>query len=268
MSTLLDAGRLAFGTLSVLPVRPPRRVDGPVGGAAMLLAPVVGVVLAALVAVPAGLLVGALDRPPLLVAVLAVGALALLTRGMHADGLADVADGLGSGRTGEDALAVMKRSDIGPFGVVTLLVALLAQVVATAVLLGADAQLGAAALGLAVVLGRTTLPWLCTPAYPAARPGGLGALVAGRVERPAAALVVLLVAAGLGAGAWFLTDGDADRTRWLVAAALGFLVGQGCASEVAARCLRRFGGVTGDVYGAAVETAVTATLVVTALVAA
>ncbi|MDN7121689.1 adenosylcobinamide-GDP ribazoletransferase [Nocardioides sp. ChNu-153] len=268
MSTLVDAGRLAVGTLSVLPVRPPRRVDGAVGGVAMLLAPAVGLVLAALVAVPAGVLTGPLERPPLLVAVLVVGALAFLTRAMHADGLADVADGLGSGRTGEEALAVMKRSDIGPFGVVTLLVALLAQVAATAVLLAADPLLGAAALGVAVVLGRTTLPWLCTPAYPAARPGGLGALVAGRVERPAAAVAVALVVALLAVGAWSVTAGHDDRSRWLVAAGLGLVVGQGCARGLASRCVRRFGGVTGDVYGAAVETAVTATLVATALVAA
>ena len=57
---------------------------------------------------------------------------AALTRGLHLDGLADTADGLGSGKPAEDALRIMKQSDIGPFGVITLVFALLAQVAALA----------------------------------------------------------------------------------------------------------------------------------------
>ena len=53
---------------------------------------------------------------------------AALTRGLHLDGLADTADGLGSAKPAEDALRIMKQSDIGPFGVITLLFVLLAQV--------------------------------------------------------------------------------------------------------------------------------------------
>jgi hypothetical protein len=45
----------------------------------------------------------------LLAAVLAITAAALLTRALHLDGLADFADGLGSGRPAGDALAIMKR---------------------------------------------------------------------------------------------------------------------------------------------------------------
>ncbi|NEA02421.1 adenosylcobinamide-GDP ribazoletransferase, partial [Streptomyces sp. SID10116] len=49
-------------------------------------------------------------------------------RGLHLDGLADTADGLGSAKPADDALRIMKQSDIGPFGVITLLFVLLAQV--------------------------------------------------------------------------------------------------------------------------------------------
>jgi cobalamin synthase len=56
--------------------------------------------------------------------VVVVAAGALLTRGLHLDGLADLADGLGSGRPAGDALSIMKRSDIGPFGVVGVVLAL------------------------------------------------------------------------------------------------------------------------------------------------
>ncbi len=149
-----DALRLAFGTLTILPVRPPSTVDRRTAGRAMVLAPLVGlslglVVVAALWALGGGSLLtypphgsltyiaGAHDAAPrispwspMVAAVAVVALLALLTRAMHLDGLADVADGLGSGKRGDDALAIMRRSDLGPFGVVTLVLALFFQVMA------------------------------------------------------------------------------------------------------------------------------------------
>lgn len=89
---LMDGLRFAVGTLSVLPVRV-ERVDRQVAGQAMTLAPAVGLLL--------GLIAGLAllpPAPPLLGAALALGLLALLTRGLHLDGLADLADGLGSGK--------------------------------------------------------------------------------------------------------------------------------------------------------------------------
>ena len=61
---------------------------------------------------------------------LVVVALALLSRGLHLDGLADLADGLGSRRPAAGAHEVMARSDIGPFGVAAVVLALLLQVAA------------------------------------------------------------------------------------------------------------------------------------------
>lgn len=172
--------RFAIGTLSVFPVRVDH-VDRQVAGQAMTLAPVVGLALGVLAGLPLGLPV-----PALLGAALAVGLLALLTRGLHLDGLADLADGLGSGKPADQALDIMKKSDIGPFGVMALVFTLLVQVAALA-------EAGFAALVAACVAGRLTLTWACRPSVPAARPEGLGATVAGTV-RPSAPWLVTLAA--------------------------------------------------------------------------
>src|SRR5207245_52961 len=72
----------------------------------------------------------------------------------------------------------MKRSDIGPFGVITLLLTLLIQVAALA-----QAPHRAVAVTVAVVTGRLAVTWACREGVPPARPEGLGALVARTVRR-------------------------------------------------------------------------------------
>lgn len=258
-----DALRLMLGTLTALPVPAPGRVDRPTAGLAMALAPLGGLLLALLTAGPLLAAEHWSRASPFLLAALAVAALAALTRALHLDGLADTADGLGSGRRGESALRIMKQSDIGPFGVATLVLTLLVQVAALAELVAAGA--GAASLALALVVSRAVLPLLCTPRFPAARTDGLGAGVAGSVTpaRAVAALaLMLLLAAGAG---WAMLGGDAD-TRTSTALALAVPAGLVAGALLAVHARRRFGGVTGDVYGAAVETAFAACLVVAALI--
>src|SRR3954447_10864453 len=86
-----DALRLAFGTLTILPVRPPRVVDRRTAARAMVIAPGVGGLLGLVVVAVLWLLPSTVS--PMLAAVLVIAMLALLTRGMHLDGLADTADG-------------------------------------------------------------------------------------------------------------------------------------------------------------------------------
>ncbi|POX52881.1 adenosylcobinamide-GDP ribazoletransferase, partial [Streptomyces sp. Ru71] len=120
----LDGLRFAFGTLTVLPVTVTRWDRGAARGG-MLAAPLAGLVVGALAA-GCALALLALGAGPLLACVAAAAVPAVLTRGLHLDGLADTADGLGSGKPAEDALRIMKQSDIGPFGVLTLVFVLLA----------------------------------------------------------------------------------------------------------------------------------------------
>lgn len=243
----MNAVRLALGTLTVLPVRAPS-VDRRTAGWAMVLSPVVGVGLGMVGCLPLLLLEGT----PLLAAAVAVGVLALLTRGLHLDGLADTADGLGSGRRGREALAVMRKGDVGPFGVATLVLVLLVQVAALGHLTAAGT--GAPGLVAAVVVSRLSLPLACLRGVPPARADGLGAAVAGSVSRPAAGLALVLAAAPLTA----LGVVAGPAAGW---AMLGLVAG----AALGGRAVRRLGGITGDVLGAVVEATFTASLVVLAV---
>jgi adenosylcobinamide-GDP ribazoletransferase len=258
-----DALRLAFGTLTVLPVRAPENADRRTAGRAMVLAPLVGLLVALVVAgaaVVARLVVD--GAPGLLVGALVVGLLAVLTRCIHLDGLADTADGLGSGARAEQALAIMRKSDIGPFGVVTLVLVLVIQVAAVAEL--ASRHTGFVELATALVASRLLLPLLCTARVPAARADGLGSMVAGSVG-PAGVLVAIvlgavavvlamLVDAGLGGS-------GVGAVQTVLIGALSLMAG----GLLCLRCVHRLGGVTGDVLGACVETAYTTGVVVACL---
>ncbi|MFV5995573.1 adenosylcobinamide-GDP ribazoletransferase [Streptomyces sp. NPDC056231] len=258
MTSLNSHGiRFAFGTLTVLPVRV-TRWDRGAARAGMLSAPLAGLVVGLLAAVPGALLL-LLGSGPLLAAVASAAVPAVLTRGLHLDGLADTADGLGSGKPAADALRIMKQSDIGPFGVITLLFVLLAQVAVLHQLYGEGWAHGAVAAVVAGVTARLALTLASRQGVPPARPEGLGAAVAGTVPTGAAAAVtVAVVAAGSGAGAVFGGYGALHH-------GLAVVAGLMAAQLLLRHCVRRFGGVTGDVFGAVAETAATAALVALAL---
>ncbi|MGW0789719.1 adenosylcobinamide-GDP ribazoletransferase [Streptomyces sp. NPDC002911] len=259
MTSLNSHGlRFAFGTLTALPVRV-FRWDRGTARTGMLCAPLAGLAVGLLAAV-SGVLFLLGGSGPLIAAVASVALPAALTRGLHLDGLADTADGLGSAKPAEDALRIMKQSDIGPFGVITLLFVLLAQIAALFELYGrgwADGALGTVA---AAVTARLALTLASRRGVPPARPEGLGAAVAGTVPPGRAAAVagaVVVCCAGAGA----LLGGYGSAPHLVLAA----LAGLAAAQLMLRHCVRRFGGVTGDVFGAVEETAGTVTLLALSL---
>ena len=250
--------RTALSLFTVIPAGAGAELGEGDAVAAVRWLPAVGLLLGGLGAgVMLGVAVGGASGPRrLLGAALAVALLALLTGGLHLDGLADTADGLGSRRPAPQALDIMHRSDVGPMGVAALVLLLLIQVAALAAI--PRTSLAAAALVLAAVTGRVAV--VLATGSPAARPGGFGALVAGQTSAADRELTVALLgcavaAAGLAAGGWPLA------ARGLAAMLAGLLAG-GAVRLVA---VRRLGGMTGDVFGAIVEISATAVLVTCAL---
>jgi adenosylcobinamide-GDP ribazoletransferase len=174
-----------------------------------------------------------LGLPILAAAFLAVATTAIVTGGLHEDGLADTADGLG-GRTRDAKLAIMRDSRTGVYGALALIFSVGLRVAALNQI--ADGWQVFGALIAAHALARGFLPAVMHSLEPA-RSDGLGA-DAGRPEQPVVfiaagiALVVALLAAGIRAG---LTAGVAAAAAVLVLAWLA---------------RRQLGGQTGDVLGA------------------
>jgi adenosylcobinamide-GDP ribazoletransferase len=242
---LLDGLRLALTTFTVAPIRA-GRVDRAAAGVAMTLAPLIGGLLGAVLA-GIGLATRAGGASPLLTAAVTVALGVLLTRALHLDGLADTVDGLGSYRGAEGALAIMKRPDIGPFGVAAVVLALLIQVAAATTAYQGRWPATLATVVAAVATGRLAVTLACRRGVPAARPEGLGALVAGTVTWPWAVLGAVLVATV----AMFAVPGR----PWL--GPIAVCAGLGASVLLVRHATRRLGGITGDVLGAALELATT-----------
>ena len=161
-----------------------------------------------------------------------------VTGGLHLDGLADTADGLGGGRTPEEALAIMKDSRVGAFGVLSLILGL---VLKFSLLLSLATQTsGTRALLLFPIISRWSMVLLAYLSPYARAEGGLGqAMTLGVSPR-------VLMGAGLSAGGLsLLILGAPGLVLFIIAAALvwlGSLYFQ-----------RRLGGITGDILGATNE---------------
>jgi adenosylcobinamide-GDP ribazoletransferase len=189
------------------------------------------------------LLGGALPAP--LAATILVALLAAMTGGLHLDGVADVFDALGGGRGDRQRmLEIMRDSRIGAHGATALVLVLAAKVSALAWAVDRHDLL---ALLLFPMLAR----WAVTSTivlHPYARPEGLGRAFHGEARMPQVALATALASIAVSL------------------LGLRFLAPAGAALGVAllfAWWLRvRLGGLTGDVYGATIELAEVAALVV------
>jgi adenosylcobinamide-GDP ribazoletransferase len=163
---------------------------------------------------------------------------ALITGGLHLDGLADWFDALGGGRGDRQRmLEIMRDSRIGAHGASALLLVLLAKV---AVLAELQPSQRALALCAAPAAARLTAVWLLY-SLPAARQDGLGRGMGAELER---------------VHAWTAVVGFALVTCWLGPALIWpSLAAFGAAVALGWQARARLGGVTGDVCGASIELA-------------
>lgn len=238
----------AVSWLTVLPVPTPTTApDRRLGGAVIAAVPVVGALVGA-VGTGAAFGLAHTRAPTLLIGLLVVALLALASRGMHLDGLADTADGLGCYGSPERVREVMRGGSAGPFAIATL-----------ALILGIDAvcigtlseQNRWYAIGFAIALGRVAAVVAARDALPPSSPDGFGALVAGTQRRSIVVWSVVATAAAYPLGPIGYVS--------VVAVVAG-------AWAVSAHCARRMAGVNGDVLGACIELSVTLTLLLLCIV--
>ena len=169
----------------------------------------------------------------LISAAITVGALYVVTGGLHEDGLADVADGFGGGNDRERKLAIMRDSRTGTYGVAAMFFSLALRVLAIANL--SDVSMVITALFVSGAFSRASIG-LVMAALPVARPDGLSAMAG----RP-------------GAGQAFAALGFASVGAIVL---LGIVPGIGITAIaavtiffVAVLAKKQIGGQTGDVLG-------------------
>jgi adenosylcobinamide-GDP ribazoletransferase len=175
--------------------------------------------------------------PPLPAAALVVATDALMTGGLHLDGLADTADGLCAHVPAKSRLEIMAEPQVGTFAAVALGVVLISRTAALAALEPSPALLAA------LYCSSRSLMVIGSRALPYARQEGLAtAFLPGPVGRDGA-----LVAGLGGAGAALLLAGVVAGRRGARAVVAGWVSG----AFVLVLARQRIGGFTGDVLGAA-----------------
>jgi len=168
---------------------------------------------------------------------LTIGLLAILTRGLHLDGFADTMDGLGSGGPKEKILEVMRDSRIGAFGVISLILLIGAKYFALD-------QIPRASIPYALILmgvtGRNAMVLVCYRSPYARSSGGLAKSFVKNLNARE-----VLISSALTFGIAFLLIGVNGIAIFLGVGlfSLGYRL----------FFLKKLGGVTGDILGAANE---------------
>lgn len=236
---ILEGPATALSWTTILPIRGATAFDRTTGARVLASLPVAGLAHA-LLATSIGLLGVRWSADPLLVAVLITAALELFSRFMHLDGLADVADGLGSYAPPARAREIIADSSTGLIGMAAAVLSMGVFTAASAALL-TDTRwelLWAPIMGAriaAMVNGHTS--------FHPMNPKGFGALMVGTVRTwwiAAWCVVYAVLAASISS-----TFGAGEPLLLVCVLAVMLAL----AVWLARHCHRRFEGLNGDTSG-------------------
>ena len=239
----MDSLFIALQFLTRIPIKCSFSINDETLGRSVLYYPLVGFLIGVLLSFLALVMSASSD---MVATAVVLSAWALITGGLHLDGLADCADawvgGLGSPQR---SLEIMKDPTAGPIAVLVLLLTLLLKFVAVLVLIQHN---DLTILMLTPLLGRTAILILML-STPYVSPQGLAEKI--------------------------IQNLPYNDTRWVIVISLAFaglvmgwanvLLACGVLLWTRYAALSRLGGVTGDVYGAAVELVETAGLLAVVL---
>ena len=238
----------ALRFLTIIPL-PGRREASPEElGRSIVYFPLVGVIIG-LILVGLNWLLGLL-LPSALINILLVVSLVAVSGALHLDGLVDTCDGLAGGKTVEERWRVMDDSRAGGFGIIGVCCLLLVKYVA---LNNVPARWLMPTLVLMPLLSRWAMVYALF-AYPYAKPSGLGKVFkqgASWLRFTIATVVTLVMAVILARLAGFVIM----IAIWVIVLA------------VATYLKGKFGGLTGDTYGAINEVTEVFVLILVCLLA-
>jgi adenosylcobinamide-GDP ribazoletransferase len=238
----------ALRFLTIIPITGRRETSPEEVGRSIVYFPLVGIIFG-LILVGLSWVLGFV-LPAALVNVLLVVSLVVLSGGLHLDGLVDTCDGIGGHKTVEERWRVMDDSRAGAFGIIGVCLLLLVKYVALNSV--PDSWLMPTLL-LMPVISRWAMVYAVF-AYPYAKPSGLGKVFKQGASWPrfTVATVITLAAAVILAQ---LSGLVIMFGVWVIAMAMAFYL------------KGKFGGLTGDTYGAINEVAEVLVLILVCLLA-
>lgn len=227
---------IALTFLTRLPAPIPKDITQEEMGKSSAFFPLVGLILGGILVGFNWLISGFWE--PFTVNALLLVLLIILTGGLHLDGLMDTCDGVFSGRKRERMLEIMKDSNVGAFGVLACVCALLLKL---AFLVEVGGGQKWQALLIMPALGRWSMSFVLSVFPYARKEGGLGTAFSDFANAMSLvwASITLVAASALILG-W--------QTFWItiIPPAIGaYLIAWGMS--------RKLGGLTGDTYGAICE---------------
>ncbi len=234
----------AFRFMTIIPVPGGSHADLSEAGKSAVFFPLVGLLLGGILVLT--VLLSELFWSAIAVSAAVTAVWVVLTAGMHIDGLADLADGLGGGWDVESRLRIMKDSSVGTYGALAVGILLLMKTVLLYELIndtasGSGRQLLFSSLVFIPAAGRG-MQVLSIRIFPPAKKEGFGAVFKAGVTVPAAVTAALAVVAAA-TGFWGLSGAAVSGAAFLFMLAAGKWISL------------RLGGLNGDAYGAVCELA-------------